>query len=31
MYEAHKKRRVRAINSEKNNYNSIETATDQYV
>lgn len=31
MYEAHKKRRLRANNSEKNNYNSIETATDQYV
>ena len=31
MYEAHKKGNLRANNSEKNNYNSIETATDQYV
>lgn len=31
MYKAHKKRKLRANNSEKNNYNSIETATDQYV
>jgi len=31
IYEAHKKRKLRANNSEKNNYNSIETATDQYV